>query len=124
LKKDHDRRRKSINAHQKIAIGELKDEMIKAYGGKCICCGETEKAFLTIDHINGRGKEHRAFVTGSDGKKSYRMSGAVLYGWLRKHGWPKDNYQLLCMNCNFAKSHNPGGCPHEIARQKKAKKKA
>jgi len=102
------KRLKRIEKHAKYRV-DLKGEMITAYGGKCQCCGETEPAFMTIDHIDGRGKSHRA-KTSSGG---YRMSGDVLYRWLKKHNWPKDNYQLMCMNCNFAKSHNPSGCPHQ-----------
>jgi hypothetical protein len=26
---------------------------------KCVCCGETERDFLTLDHINGGGGQHR-----------------------------------------------------------------
>ena len=29
------------------------------YGRACSCCGETEPAFLTIDHVNNDGAEHR-----------------------------------------------------------------
>lgn len=29
------------------------------YGAVCKCCGETEPAFLTIDHINNDGAAHR-----------------------------------------------------------------
>lgn len=37
----------------------LKLEVLAGYGGKCICCGETHPAFLTVDHINNDGAEHR-----------------------------------------------------------------
>src|SRR6266481_1243298 len=33
-------------------------KMIKAYGGKCICCGEAQPKFLTIDHVRGGGLKH------------------------------------------------------------------
>jgi len=77
--------------------------MIDAYGGKCACCGETEPAFLTIDHINNDGYTKRLEGQGV---------GAMLYKDLERRGWPKDEYQLLCMNCNFAKGHF-GSCPHK-----------
>ena len=82
-----------------------------AYGGKCACCNEREIAFLTLDHKNGDGKWH---VRGG-GDKPYRMSGDVLYRWARRNGYP-NFLQCLCMNCNFAKSHNPGGCPHQMSK--------
>jgi hypothetical protein len=81
---------------------KLRLEMISAYGGKCVCCGETIPEFLSIDHINNDGYEKRI-----DGEQS----GAALYKALKRQGWPSDNYQLLCMNCNFAKGHF-GACPH------------
>jgi len=77
-----------------------KEEIIAAYGGKCQCCGETTLEFLTVDHINNDGAAHR------------RQIGRGLYGWLKKHGFPQDNFQLLCMNCNFAKGRY-GRCPHQ-----------
>lgn len=71
--------------------------IIEAYGGACAQCGETIPEFLTVDHIDDMGAEHRRHVSGS-----------VFYTWLKKRGYPKDNYQLLCMNCNFAKGHKQG----------------
>lgn len=112
----HDKIRTSI----KESSHRLKVEMIEAYGGKCVCCGDDHEPFLTIDHIDGRGGEHVIRVRKKNGgeKNAYRLGGTLLYRWLKKRGWPTDNYQLMCMNCNFAKSHNPGGCPHEIDRQR------
>jgi hypothetical protein len=81
----------------------IKAEMISAYGGRCVCCGETEEAFLTVDHIFGKGHEHR-------GKEGIR--GTQIYWWLKKQGYPKDAYQLLCFNCNCAKGLR-GMCPHQ-----------
>jgi hypothetical protein len=97
--KENPENRKRINVTWRWRI-RLK--MIEAYGGKCACCGETEPAFLTIDHMDNDGYERRR-----DGEQS----GAAFYTWLRDQGWPKDGYQLLCMNCNFAKGHF-GECPH------------
>ena len=74
-------------------LHRLKLEMIDAYGGCCQICGESHPAFLTIDHINGNGKEHR-LVTGIIG-------GSRFYYWLRRRGWPRDDYRLLCHNCNW-----------------------
>lgn len=74
----------------------------KAYGGvACACCGETEFAFLTIDHINGGGHQHRLRIGGS---------GSRLYTWLRLQGYPS-GYRVLCMNCNWA-TRLGAPCPH------------
>jgi hypothetical protein len=89
---------------------DLKAEMIEAYGGMCECCGETIKTFLTLDHINNDGAEHRKLL-GINSKCSNSI-------WLdlKRKGWPKDNYRLLCFNCNSGRAKNVEGgyiCPHE-----------
>lgn len=76
--------------------------MVEAYGGRCVCvnCPETNPAFLTLDHVNGDGKAHRKKV----GSHTYRD--------LKRQGWPKDGYRLLCWNCNaMIRFGDP--CPHE-----------
>jgi len=84
--------------HQKI-----KDEVFAAYGGyKCVCCGETESIFLVIDHIHGGGNKER--------RKVGTKGGAGQYSKIKKEGFPRKKYQVLCHNCNFAKSN--GRCPH------------
>lgn len=37
----------------------LKLEVLAHYGGKCACCSVTESIWLTIDHVDGGGAEHR-----------------------------------------------------------------
>ena len=74
---------------------------IVAYGGKCVCCGEGQYEFLAFDHINnGRGNPPNR-------ERTYTMLRR-----LRDAGWPKDEIQLLCHNCNLAKGFY-GKCPHE-----------
>jgi len=96
-------RRDAKNRYQ----AALKAKVFSAYGNKCTCCGETEEQFLTIDHIHGDGKQHRAEV-GIRG----------VYKSIRDQGFPKDRYQLLCCNCNWAKGIF-GICPHESKRLQK-----
>lgn len=72
------------------------------YGKICACCGEEDKRFLTIEHINGGGNKHRkAFPGGVD----------RIIRQLRDLKWP-EGYATLCMNCNFGKWRNGGTCPH------------
>jgi hypothetical protein len=84
---------------------QLRHEAIIAYGGYiCACCGETERKFLTLDHINNDGAEHRRAI-GTKGR------GAGIFAWLKEHGYP-EGFQVLCMNCNQGKGQNGGVCPH------------
>lgn len=84
---------------------------LRAYGGdppRCACCGETEIAFLTLDHIDGDGKAHRAELTAQEGRP---MAGYNFYRWLEAHGFPP-GIQCLCFNCNVAK-RTYRACPHQ-----------
>lgn len=84
---------------QKNYHRRLKRELIAAYGGKCNCCGETTFEFLQLDHTNGGGHTHRKSLT-------LHMS-----AHLKKLGYPKQGYQILCANCNFSLGIY-GYCPH------------
>jgi hypothetical protein len=80
---------------------QLRQLFISAYGGACACCGEDTYEFLTLEHKNRDGAAHRAAV----GNTAH----AVLLD-LQKRNWPKDDYELLCFNCNRASWL--GVCPH------------
>lgn len=80
----------------------LKLKIIEYYSkGKncCECCGEKQRLFLTVDHIN------------NDGFKD-KISGHYLYIWILKNNFP-DGFQIYCMNCNLGKHLNHGVCPHK-----------
>lgn len=79
----------------------LKKQMVEAYGGACVGCGEADYIVLVIDHINDDAPIDRLIHNHSGG---YRM-----YASLRKRGWPKEGYQLLCHNCNFRKEYERRG---------------
>lgn len=89
------------NKKQQEYKQRLKDAAFNAYGGYvCVCCKETHKEFLTIDHVKGGGGEHRRKVG----------VGPVFHRWLRNNHYP-EGFRVLCMNCNF--SHGVYGyCPH------------
>jgi 5-methylcytosine-specific restriction endonuclease McrA len=75
---------------------------IEKYGGKCSYCGEKRYELLCIDHVNDNGAEHRRI------RKTRKSLWNVL---CNKECFPKE-YQLLCFNCNTAKSTygiKPGG---------------
>jgi len=73
---------------------------------KCECCGEKELDFLTLDHVNGHGSEHRIALFGRRD-----AGGANFYMWLKRNGFPS-GYQVLCMNCNLSKGKH-GTCVHK-----------
>ena len=98
--------KEALNSNSRIRNYSLKKEVFNYYGDMCKCCGETEIAFLSIDHINEDGANHRKLLTGS----SRTGGGTPTYRWIKKNNFP-DGFQVLCFNCNWAKSH--GGCPHQ-----------
>lgn len=75
---------------------------------KCSCpgCDESRIEFLTIDHINGGGCEHRRSIfNGAEG------SSHQLFRWLRRNSYPP-GFRVLCFNCNVTRI--AGKCPvHE-----------
>lgn len=93
-----------VLSHLKTKRDNLRSEMIAAYGSKCVCCGESIPRFLTIDHINGGGAEHRYGLG---------LGGNLIANDLKRRGWPQEEYQLLCFNCNCGRSANKGVCPHK-----------
>lgn len=78
-------------------------------GEVCVCCGETEKAFLSVDHINNDGAERRK----RDAKEKR------IYTWLIQNNFPA-GFQMLCANCNQGKRMNNGICPHREGSQTRA----
>ncbi len=93
--------RDKIGAYERAKSRDIKQRVIDAYGGCCVCCGETEFAFLTVDHVFGGGNQER------------KAGLCKIYRKLVKEDFPKDLYQLMCMNCNWAKGHYDGICPHQ-----------
>lgn len=70
---------------------------------RCACCGEETPEFLTLDHVENNGSEHRREI----GMKS----GWQFYLWIIRNNYPH-GFQVLCMNCNCAKAWW-GECPHQ-----------
>ncbi len=85
----------------------LKHEVLSHYSGggkpRCVCCGlDYSIHFLTLDHINGDGKEDR---------KIHGL-GMVFYARMKKLGYPP-HLQTLCWSCNLGRRLNGGICPHK-----------
>ena len=91
-----------VNEGKRNRTQVLRREAIAAYGGICVCCGESEPDFLALDHINGGGRQHRR-KAGNGGQ------GFLL--WLKRNDYP-DELRVLCHNCNMACGMR-GVCPHQ-----------
>lgn len=102
-----DRNKERIAAYNRRYLAEARARVIAHYGGACTCCGETEDAFLTIEHKEGVPESHMV-----NGK---RKSGAQKYLTIEAEGFPQ-HLTVLCFNCNLAKAFR-GRCPHEDERE-------
>lgn len=99
------KQRDEILTKRKKTAEKLRDAIWDIYGGPiCKCCGETEKRFLSLDHADNNGADHR--------RREKIGSGFALYYWLKRKGYPP-GFQVLCMQCNFAKGKCRGICPHK-----------
>lgn len=93
----------TIKVTNKKHTFKLKLEILNYYSQnklECQCCSTKELEFLTIDHINGGGAQHRR-----------TMKAGSLYHWLKRNNFP-EGFRVLCMNCNWSYG-KWGYCPHE-----------
>ena len=58
----------------------------------CSSCGENILRFLVIDHIDGKGNEHR---------KTIKRKSDSFYRWLIENRFPS-GFRVLCHNCNHS----------------------
>jgi hypothetical protein len=98
--------RDRINAAARARRLEALRHYSKTDEPSCACCGEGMLAFLTFEHIDGGGRQHRR-----------QTGGGGFISWLRANGYP-EGFEVLCMNCNHGRRVNGGVCPHdELVRQ-------
>lgn len=92
---------------EKCRLYRLKEreKVLSHYGDICVCCNENDIRFLTVDHIDNSGNEHRRLD----------KSAKNIYHWLIMNGFPK-GFQILCFNCNLAKKIYKE-CPHKIPKE-------
>lgn len=100
-KKSRLKNRDRLNQKARAKRARIKKEVIDSYGGKCVCCSESKTEFLSLDHVNNNGAEHR---------KRIEKWGSM-YRWAKENNCPP-SLQLLCFNCNCAKQFS-GYCPHQ-----------
>ncbi len=101
MKGDYKRYYKDPDYHKK-RYTEKKNLVLRHYGDKCVCCGEKNPLFLTIDHKNNDG-----YLLGR---------GRNMVAYAVQKGFP-DDLQLLCYNCNCGKNNRfrKGTCPHQFS---------
>jgi len=95
----HARRRKAV----------LRKELFSIYGDVCACCGETEKRFLTLEHINGSG------LPQSNSKRLKTLGVEKVWKEAIEANDPT-KFEILCYNCNWGRRINNGVCPHRDLR--------
>jgi len=95
--------REKFNENSRRYVAKIKKLVFDYYGRKCVCCGETNQEFLSIDHINGNGNKHRREIMSTGGYSTYL--------WLVKNNFP-EGFRTLCHNCNLSIGFY-GYCPHQ-----------
>jgi hypothetical protein len=98
------RRYKGAAAQRGSSHAENRAMVFAHYGMYCACCGTEEN--LTIDHVGGKGREHRATI----GSKTDRM-----YRWLIANDFPP-GFQTLCVRCNSSKGRGEHCRMHGLGR--------
>ena len=97
----HNKHRDRVLERMKQRHDKQRELALETLGGRCVCCGETNPCFLTVDHVNGNGSKLRRTA----GHNS-------IYKWLIRNKFP-DGFQVLCNNCNHGRYRNGGICPHQ-----------
>lgn len=111
LKEWYIKNREEVRARQRKYMMQLRKEKreacFKLLGEVCACCGEQEKTFLTIDHVNGGGNIHRRRYGGNDRR---------LYKEILSDPFAVVKYRTLCWNCNTATRWGRV-CPHQLVKE-------
>jgi len=86
---------------------KLRQEILEVYGRKCALCKEREENQLTIDHLHNDGQAHR------------RHRGRNWYVDVRREGFPKHKYRILCRRCNIQQWRKSLGKKRQKTRSKR-----
>lgn len=96
----------SQRSHNREYMLKRKTAVFKHYSHGSFCCaqcGFSDIRALSVDHIEGGGRQHR------------REINQPIYHWLFKNGFP-EGYQILCMNCQFIKRTENNECSNKAPR--------
>jgi len=107
---DQQERQRNYGMVHRLAV---KQQVFEYYGSKCACCGETEFIFLTLDHVNNDGAEHRRQLAGPNGEGRNVSPDKIFRILVRTNFEDADRFQVLCYNCNCGRRSNHGVCPHK-----------
>ena len=102
-KREYERSKKAKTIYHRNMRIQTWKLLFEHYGTVCACCGEANPIFLTLDHINNDGAEHRKSMGGRSGYNLHRQVVA--------NNFPS-GFQILCYNCNCGRARNNGICPH------------
>ena len=83
-----------VNKDNKNKAQEVRESVLSRFGGKCVICGYVGYA-LQIDHIHNDGGKERKQLKTTDKYYRYLLS--------LSDEEIKQNYQILCANCNWEK---------------------
>lgn len=75
-------------------------EVLDLLGDKCNRCGIKDKRLLQIDHIHGKGTQHRKSKNNAWWKIMTDIKNSIQSN--------KGEYQLLCANCNLLEAIEKG----------------
>lgn len=101
MKAHRDKYGDAYRSKQRNYMRNRRQQVYDHYGNNCECCGETQYEFLSIDHKNGGGTQHRL---------RDNIRGSSIIGWIIANDYP-DEFRILCHNCNQAIGFY-GRCPH------------
>lgn len=72
---------------------ELRKQVIKILGNKCVACNNEDYYVLQMDHINSdRAKD-----------KYFKQKLYIYKKTINNPIWARKKYQVLCCNCNYLK---------------------
>lgn len=93
-------RKKNPNYHSDWGAAKRK-ELVDFLGGHCKHCSNSDIRVLQVDHVHGGGiQESKRY---SHNRRQFNND--ILNGVL-----PKENYQILCANCNWIKRFTNKEC--------------
>jgi hypothetical protein len=107
-KKNYVRNSKKLTENSRRYQQRLKIEAVRQLSNGTMACANpynqhkepyTDMRALTIDHINSDGAAFRKRLFGSN----QRGASTYICRWLKKNGYPKDQFQVLCWNCQWIK---------------------